>query len=330
MIRRAMPLMAIAVGLVACADGPEADPEMAADTMAMDEEATAAPELIELPADFGPEGIAVTDDGTFFVGSLSEATAGQILKGNVNTGEFEELVPMTGTTALGIKYDGSTNLIYVAGGGTGTGHVYNADTGEEVASYEFASGTTNINDVELTDEAAYFTDAQVARLYRVAFDEDGMPGEMMPIDLPANFDEVSTNCEMAPPIKGNGAALTDNGEYLILIHMSEGVLYRMNIETNEVQPIELTGGDACSADGLLLDGNRLYAVQNRLDQIAVIDLGDDYLTGNVVGHITEPFQSNPATKTPTTIGQTDDALYAVTAGFAPPSPDYVVRVPKMN
>lgn len=329
MIRRAMPLIAVAAGLVACADGPDAETEMAADTTS-NAEAPAAPELIELPADFGPEGIAVAEDGTFFVGSLNQATAGQILKGSVYTGEFTELVAPTGTTALGIKYDPSSNLVYVAGGGTGTGHAYDADTGAEVAAWEFATEGSNINDVELTADAAYFTDSQRPMLYRVAFDGEGMPGEMTPIDLPANFGETSTTCSAAPPIRGNGAAVTDNGEYLILIHMSEGVLYRMNLATNEVQPITLSGGDACTADGLLLDGNRLYAVQNRINQIAVIDMADDYLSGNVVGHITEPFASNPALAIPTTIGQTDDAIFAVTAGFADPSPDYVVRMPKMD
>jgi hypothetical protein len=33
---------------------------------------------------------------------------------------------------------------------------------------------------------------------------------------------------------------------------------------------------------------------------------------------------------PTTIAEFGDALYAVTAGFAPPDPDVVVRLPKYS
>jgi hypothetical protein len=54
----------------------------------------------------------------------------------------------------------------------------------------------------------------------------------------------------------------------------------------------------------------------------------DYLSGVVTGYITEPFASNPATKFPTTIADFGNSLYAVTYGGAPPTPDFVVRLPK--
>jgi hypothetical protein len=52
------------------------------------------------------------------------------------------------------------------------------------------------------------------------------------------------------------------------------------------------------------------------------------LSGTVGRFITEPFTSNPGTKVPTTIAEFGKALYAVTAGFAAPTPDFVVRVEK--
>ena len=69
-------------------------------------------------------------------------------------------------------------------------------------------------------------------------------------------------------------------------------------------------------------------MQNQLNRVAVVDLSADYLTGEVVRYITEPFASNAGTRVPTTVAEFGNALYAVTAGFAAPSPDYVVRLSK--
>jgi hypothetical protein len=90
----------------------------------------------------------------------------------------------------------------------------------------------------------------------------------------------------------------------------------------------LIEGTLPNADDLLLDGKTLYVVQNFLNRIAVIELSPDYLSGAIVRFITEPLASNPCTKVPTTIAEFGSAMYAVTAGFAAPSPDFVVRLPK--
>jgi hypothetical protein len=92
--------------------------------------------------------------------------------------------------------------------------------------------------------------------------------------------------------------------------------------------VDLGGATLPNADGLLLDGKTLYVVQNTRNQIAVVRLSSDHLSGAIERVITEPFTSNAATKVPTTIAEFGNALYAVTAGFAAPSPDYVVRVTK--
>ena len=92
---------------------------------------------------------------------------------------------------------------------------------------------------------------------------------------------------------------------------------------------DLAGGDAVwGGDGLLLDGTTLYVVQAPLNRVAVVELSRDLLSGTVTRYITEPFASNPAVRFPKTIGEFGNALYAVTIGSAPPTPDFVVRLPK--
>jgi hypothetical protein len=290
------------------------------------------PALIPLPAGFGPEGIAVGNGSTFYVGSLTPPTLGQILVGDLRTGEFGQLVPPTGIPAVGMKYDSRSNLLFVAGGASGRGTVYDAVSGDAITFYQFQPpGTSGINDVILTRDAAYFTDAQLAFLYRVALRPRGEPTDYFgQIPLPANFG-VTGNCMGPPPVppfKSNGIAADPSGSHLILVHTSEGRLYRIDTATYTVVPIDLGGGDVCSGDGVLLDGKTLYVVQNFKNQIAVVELSPDHFSGTITRHITEPFASNPVTKVPTTIAKFGDSLYAVTAGFAPPAPDFVVRLPK--
>jgi len=292
------------------------------------------PDVIPLPADFGPEGIAVGRGHTFYVGSLAPATLGQILVGDLRTGALAELVPPTGRIAAGMKVDARTNYLYVAGGTSGRATIYDAGSGTEIAFYQFqAPGVNGLNDVVVTHDAAYFTDTNRPFLYRIALDPNGEPGEGTLIPLPANFG-VRGGCTVGPAPRGNGIAASPDGEHLVQIHMSEGQLYRTDAKTLTLEPIALTGGDfaggapVCSGDGLLLDGHTLYIGQFTLNRIAVVELAPDLLSGYVSRYITEPFQSNPAMQLPTTLAEFGNSLYAVTYGGAPPSPDFVVRLPK--
>jgi len=291
------------------------------------------PDLIQLPPDFGPEGIAIGNGHTFYVGSLAAATPGQILAGDLRTGKFTELVPPSGRLAAGIKFDARTNYLFVAGATSGGATVYDADSGKEIAFYQFLPpGVPGINDVVVTRKAAYFTDTTRPFLGRVALGAGGQLGEGKLIPLPPNFG-VQGGCAGGTP-RANGIAATSDEKHLILVHTSEGQLYLLDTETLTPVPIHVSGGDfaggaaVCSGDGLLLDGRILYVVQAVFNRVAVIRLSNDYRSGVVMHYLTQPFASNPALQLPTTIANFGNALYAVTFGLAPPSPDFVVRIPK--
>ena len=276
--------------------------------------ARAFPELIQLPANFGPEGIAVGNGATFYAGSLAASTRGQILVGDLRTGEFATLAASDGVPATGMKHDPRSNLLFVARAGSGMGTIFNADSGDVIASYQFKTSPTFINDVVITREAAYFTDTQAPFLYRVALGPAGAPAvDFTAIPLPGTF-------------RTNGIAATPNGEDLFVVDGATAQLYRIDTATHTPVLVDLGGETLPNADGLLLDGKTLYVVQNMRNRIAVVELSADYLSGAIAEFITEPFTSNPATKVPTTIAKFGTALYAVTAGFAAPSPDFVVRV----
>jgi len=297
--------------------------------------ASVYPDLIPLPAGFGPEGIATGNGSAFYVGAAlgsDPRVLGQILAGDLRTGAFSQLVEPTGRPALGIKFDARSNLLFVAGGPSGTGAVYDAASGAEVAFYQFRPAspfppppppTTFINDVIVTRDAAYFTDSFVPVLYRVALGRRHEPSDQ--------FEEIPLPGAVfgaGPGPRANGIAADPSGKYLIVDQTSAGQLYRIDTATYNVVPIELTGGDVLNADGLLLDGKTLYVVQNADNRVAVVELSPDFLSGAITRYIVEPFASNGATKVPTTIAEFGDALYAVTGGFALPAPDFVVRMRK--
>ena len=115
------------------------------------------PDEIGLPDGFFPEGVAVGKGSSFYVGSLS---TGSIYKGDLRTGEGEVLVELeVPFFTVGIEVD-NRERIWVAGGPSGTGRVYDGDTGELLAAYSFtAPAESFINDVVVTKDAAYFTDS---------------------------------------------------------------------------------------------------------------------------------------------------------------------------
>ena len=128
--------------------------------------AAAAPqaEVIVLPGASSAEGIAAGRGTTFYAGDL---LGGDIFRGDVQHGTAELFVDApTGRMALGMAADVAQNLLFVAGGFTGQGYVYDTRTAATVASYQFASPpATVINDVALTTDGAWFTDSAQAKLY---------------------------------------------------------------------------------------------------------------------------------------------------------------------
>jgi hypothetical protein len=171
-----------------------------------------------------------------------------------------------------------------------------------------------INDVIVTRSAAYFTDSFQPVLYRVPLGPGGeLPdlSEVEEIALGGDFNFVPG------AFNTNGIDATPDGESLVIVHSSMGVLYHVDPETGVATQIDLGGGTVPNGDGILLDDMTLYVVQNRLNQIAVVRINPELIAGEIVAIITDP-----AFDVPTTIAEFGDSLYAVNARFgAPPTPD---------
>ncbi len=283
--------------------------------------AQAFPEVIPLPDGFQPEGIASGKGTTFYVGSIP---TGAVYRGDLRTGEGEVLVlAQDGRAAIGLKYDDRAGLLFVAGGATGFAYVYDGDTGENVAEIQLTTLPSFINDVVVTKDAAYFTNSQQPTLYRVPLEKNGdLPSSPIVEEIPLTGDYQFT----PNAFNANGIAATPNGKTLIIVNSVDGVLYNVDPDTGVATRIDLGGATVPNGDGILLQGKTLYVVQNRLNQIAVVELNSKLTEGTIVDTIT-----HPAFRVPTTIARFGNSLYAVNARFGTtPTPDTeyeVVRVP---
>jgi sugar lactone lactonase YvrE len=280
----------------------------------------AFPDVIPLPDGFQPEGIAVGKGHTFYVGSIP---TGAVYSGDLRTGEGDVLVPaQEGRMAIGLKYDERTGLLFVAGGPTGFAYIYDGETGANVDEIQLTTADSFINDVVITQEAAYFTNSRQPILYRVPLENNGeLPATLEVQEIRLTGDYVFT----PNAFNANGIAATPNGDTLIIVNSVDGVLYNVDPDTGVATRIDLGGASVPNGDGILLQGKTLYVVQNRLNQIAVVDLNADLTEGEIVDTITDS-----DFRVPTTIARFGNSLYAVNARFGtPPTPDTeyeVVRV----
>ncbi len=314
-------------------EGQEALQALSSNSEAMTpmSKADSYPEVISLPTGFQPEGIAIGRGHYFFVGSL---ISGAIYRGDLRTGAGDVLVPQQeGRVAVGLAVDSRSDFLFVAGGFFGNARVYSASSGEEIATYQLttAFGQTLVNDVVVTEDAAFFTDSFRPYLYRVPLGPAGRLPDA------GQVEEIALTGDFLPGpgaplgVDANGIVAAPDGKTLVVVHLDRGNLYNVDPNSGEAKLIDLGGASVPYGDGLVLSGNTLYVVQNLLNQIAVVELSPDYLSGSVLNVITSPNFRIPATA-----ASFGDWLYAVNARFdlAPPGtplPDAdfeVVRVEK--
>ena len=265
------------------------------------------PQTIALPQGFRPEGIEVGKGTTFYVGSVAN---GAIYRGNLRTGTGAVLVPgVTGKAATGIELDNRGRL-WVAGAATGKAYVYDAKTGKELSVVTLASAPTFINDVVVTNKAAYFTDSQKAVLYVIPIGAGGALGDVRALPLTGDY-------QHQPGFNLNGIDATANGKTLIAVQSNTGMLFRIDPATGVTKRIALAAGESVpNGDGILLDGKTLYVVQNQQNRVTVIALSSKLDSGRVVTRL-----SDSDFAVPTTIDDHGRRLYAVNARFGTPNPE---------
>lgn len=277
-------------------------------------------QVLPLPNGFQPEGIAIGHGPFFYVGSLAD---GSIYRGDLRRGEGEIIAPPVGRPAVGLEFDHRTRNLFVAGGESGTVSVYDTRSGATLAVIELTTKTTSfINDVAVTGNAAYATDSFNPVFYRILLGGGGELRDPPVVEVIALGDEF----DFVPgSFNANGIVASPDGKWLLIVNSTTGHLYRVDPDTGDAVEVDLGGESLMNGDGMLLEGQTLYVVQNFLNRIAVVELSSSYTKGTL-----RTFIEDPAFRIPTTVARFGHSLYAVNARFdTPPTPDTeyeVVRV----
>jgi sugar lactone lactonase YvrE len=241
--------------------------------------------VIVLPGASSAEGIAAGRGATFYAGDLFR---GDIFRGNFRRGTAELFIDAPeGRMAVGMAFDRRHGLLFVAGGFTGQAYVYDTGTGATVATYDFGDpATTLVNDVAVTKRGAWFTDSFQAKLYFVPVGRAGVPGPFRTLALSGPAADTSGEFNL------NGIQATPEGKTLIVAHSARGELYRVDPKTGASATI--AGVSVPSVDGIVLEGRRLWAVQNT-NQVTRLRLGPRLRSGVVEKFITSDLFQVPTT-----------------------------------
>lgn len=275
------------------------------------------PDRIDLPNGWAPEGITAGPGTTVYVGSLAN---GAVWQADVRTGEGSIVVPgVTGNVAVGVEYEADADRLWVAGGPTGQVRVYDASTGELLETYVF-SPAGFLNDLVVTDDAAYVTDSQIQQLDVIPLGPDDAlpdPGDVETLPLSGDITFVANQF--------NANGIEEARGWLIVVQSNTGKLFRVDPATGEATEVDLGGASVTAGDGLLVHGTTLYVVRNQLNRVAVFKLGPGLASATLVEELT-----SAGLAVPTTVARAAGSLYAVNARFGTPvTPDteyWITRV----
>lgn len=272
------------------------------------------PDTIALPDGFFPEGIAI-EGRHAYVGSLVD---GSIQVQDLKTGASRELAPAPPggpAIAVGMDVDSHGRLWVAAGGplplapGVTPGYrVYDTATGDLLADVPVAGGL--INDVVVTDDAAWLTDTFVPQLIRVPIADDGAIGAPESVGLGGDW-------VPSGGFDGNGIVATPDGRRLVLAQstapdVAGSALYLLDadLDATVLEATRITlDAELAGADGLVLLGRTLYSVAGP-PGVVVVRLNGTLTAGSVLRTIEVPDSVQP-----TTADVFGSRLYVVDAKF---------------
>ncbi|SFK96253.1 Sugar lactone lactonase YvrE [Streptosporangium canum] len=282
---------------------------------ASDRRAGISPTAISLPDGFQPEGIAIGPGPFAFIGSMAD---GSIYRADLRTGRGAIISRGPGTPSLGMKID-ERGRLFVAGGTGGDARVVDSRTGRVLATYRLATGPAFVNDVILTQGAAWFTDSTNPVLYKLPLRDGRLPTAAQRIPLTGDL-------VYGDGFNANGITPTPDGRGLIVVQSNTGGLFRVDW-SGATRRVNLHGESLREGDGLLLRGRTLYAVQNRFNAVAVLRLNEAGTDGRVVRRVSDPRFDVPAT-----VAAFGSRLYLPNARFdtspTPTTPYTAVAIPR--
>lgn len=233
------------------------------------------------------EGIGVDQGGSTFY--VSEVTGGEIHRGDIASGAVEEWLPEGDDdrfTARGITTDADDN-VYIAGGPNGSDNerpdvwVYSRD-GELLAALKVDEPNAFINDVAIDpDGAAYFTNSNAPQIFRVQSSDSGWTVE--------TWLDASDDIAQHEGFNLGGIVVSPDGSALVVAQGNAGDLWRVDLASGTVEPVEIGDADLTDADGLVLRDGQLTVVRNFPRVLTTLELETDGSAASLLSEVaTDP------------------------------------------
>lgn len=264
----------------------------------------------ELPgAAVYPEGIAVdARTGDSYVGSYAD---GSVYRATDAATRAEVFLPAGAdgrktTNGLRVDHEGRLWVIDSTAGVT----VYDTASRALLARFD-APGTAPrfVNDLAFgVDGSAYLTDSVRNVVYRASAD-----------GIATGRGELTVAFDLAPILgprdpktfELNGIVADEAGTYLLVVAMSAGELYRIDLSGAEpIRKVALRGGDVRHGDGMELRGDTLWVVHNTDNTISRWRVTDNGTTAT-----REREFHDPALSVPTTMAHRGDRALIVSSQF---------------
>ncbi|MFD6219488.1 SMP-30/gluconolactonase/LRE family protein [Nocardia asteroides] len=256
-----------------------------------------------------PEGIALdARTGDTFVGSFAD---GSVYRAAAGAGEAEVFLPAGADgrkTANGLRVDQAGRL-WVIDSGVGVA-VYDTGSRALLARFEVPGTAARfVNDLDFgADGSAYLTDSVRNVVYRVAPDQ-----------LATGRGELTVGYDLGPVLgprdpqtfELNGIVADRAGGYLLVVAMSAGELYRIDLSgADPIRKVTLNGGDVRHGDGLELRDDTLWVVHNTDNTISRWTVTD-----GGTGATRDRDFHDPALNVPTTMVHAGDRALIVSSQF---------------
>ena len=116
--------------------------------------------------------------------------------------------------------------------------------------------------------------------------------------------------EGAPGINVNGIVATGDGRFLVIAKRNENALFRVEVKSKEIVAIDLPKDTLNTPDGMFVQGNTLYVMQNLPKAVAVLKFSPDFTKATL-----ERSVSHPTFAFPTSVARLKDKLLVVSAQF---------------
>jgi Cu-Zn family superoxide dismutase len=154
------------------------------------------------------------------------------------------------------------------------------------------------NDVTITPNGdAYVTDSELSVLYRIPAAELRSPSaaeQELPVFLEwpdppfPHLEETYT--------EANGIVATPDGKYLLVVHFTYGLLFRVRLSDKHVTQVDLGGYSLFSGDGMVItDDNDLYVVRPARALVAKFHLNGRSDRGRLLSETRDPTFHGPTT-----------------------------------